>query len=453
MIETIHIYHTNDLHSHLENWPKISRFLKAKKREHELAGEEVVLLDLGDFVDKWHPLTEGSKGKENISLLNEVGYNAVTIGNNEGITFSYEDLSTLYSKAKFDVLVANLYEKNGERPAWAKPNIIVESKQGFKLGIAGISAYYEHFYDLLGWRMTPPLDELEKEIYDLKEVDGFLLMSHLGLGDDEWIAREHPMVDVILGGHTHHLLEEGKMVNQTLLAAAGKYGYYIGHIELKIDSVKKAILRKTAQVYKTEELPAEQQDDYQIDEWVERGKQLLQQEVVTIERDFTTDWFNPSSLPMLLCEAVHEWTKADCTLINSGLVLGDLKKGSVSEYDLHALLPHPINPCAITLSGAELKEVIKQSFNKDWPTLELKGLGFRGKVMGNFVFKGLTINENLNEMSVNGKKIQLHEEYRLGTTDMFTFGHFFPELKRAKKQYYMPEFLRDVLAWKLKKQH
>ncbi|EUJ35391.1 hypothetical protein BCAMP_11945 [Brochothrix campestris FSL F6-1037] len=26
------LYHTNDIHSHLENWPKIHRFLTAKKK-------------------------------------------------------------------------------------------------------------------------------------------------------------------------------------------------------------------------------------------------------------------------------------------------------------------------------------------------------------------------------------------------------------------------------------
>lgn len=29
------ILHTNDLHSHLENWPRIRRFLDQRKRENE----------------------------------------------------------------------------------------------------------------------------------------------------------------------------------------------------------------------------------------------------------------------------------------------------------------------------------------------------------------------------------------------------------------------------------
>lgn len=34
-MEKIVLLHTNDLHSHLENWPKIRRFIEQKKRENE----------------------------------------------------------------------------------------------------------------------------------------------------------------------------------------------------------------------------------------------------------------------------------------------------------------------------------------------------------------------------------------------------------------------------------
>ena len=116
MKEVIHIYHTNDLHSHFENWPTISTFIKERKAIHEAEEEEVFIFDIGDFVDRWHPYTESTVGKGNVELLNEVGYTAVTIGNNEGITLSHHDLDKLYSKANFDVIVANLYYPGRKRP-------------------------------------------------------------------------------------------------------------------------------------------------------------------------------------------------------------------------------------------------------------------------------------------------------------------------------------------------
>ena len=54
-MENIVLLHTNDLHSHLENWPKIRRFIDQKKRENEKKGITTITVDLGDFTDRWHP--------------------------------------------------------------------------------------------------------------------------------------------------------------------------------------------------------------------------------------------------------------------------------------------------------------------------------------------------------------------------------------------------------------
>ena len=101
------------------------------------------------------------------------------------------------------------------------------------------------------------------------------------------------------------------------------------------------------------------------------------------------------------------------------------------------------------LSGAELKELIKMTFNEEWPHLQLKGLGFRGTIMGEFVYSGIEFEEEKQKIYINGSEILPKETYKLAIPDMFTFGHFFPDLARLDKKYFMPEFLRDVLAWKL----
>jgi hypothetical protein len=40
--------------------------------------------------------------------------------------------------------------------------------------------------------------------------------------------------------------------------------------------------------------------------------------------------------------------------------------------------------------------------------------------------------------------------YRVGSIDMFTFGHIYPAFREAKRvEFFLPEFLRDVLAAEL----
>ena len=44
---------------------------------------------------------------------------------------------------------------------------------------------------------------------------------------DEKLCQEIPEIDVIFGSHTHHHFEHGEINNGVLMAAAGKYGYYL----------------------------------------------------------------------------------------------------------------------------------------------------------------------------------------------------------------------------------
>jgi len=447
MQKTIHIYHTNDLHSHLENWPRIHQFLKERRAWHEGEGEDVFIFDLGDHVDRSHSYTEGTMGRGNVKLLNEAGYDAATIGNNEGITLPKEELDGLYAESEFDVIVANLFYLDGTRPEWAQKSKVYQTADGLAIGVTAATAYYSQAYRQLGWNLSSPVEELKAQAEQLsKKSDILIILSHLGIHDDEKLAEELPAIDIVIGAHTHHLLHEGKEVNGALLAAAGKFGYYIGHIELTVDLETRQIVKKKARVYETNRELDEVKDEGSIIQLFEQeGKAALKKPVVKLQHEMTTDWFEPSELPQLLCEALTEWCEADCSFLNAGVV---------TKYDLHRILPHPINPCAIELSGTELKEVIKQTFDEKWPHLALKGLGFRGKVLGSFVYDRIEADFKEYEFKVNGQLIEEEKIYRLATLDMFTYGHFFTGLFRAThKQYYMPEFLRDIMEWKLQNLH
>lgn len=455
MMETIHIYHTNDIHSHFEQWPRISAFLKRQKAYHTLKDEEVFLFDCGDFTDRYHPFTEGSMGKGNTELLNQAGYTAVTIGNNEGITLPYEGLNTLYESAKFDVIVANLYQRNGERPTWAKPYQLYKTKSGLTIGVTAVTTFYEHLYSLLGWKVTDPFMELALQLENLKqEADFIIVLSHLGIHDDEKVANMFPEIDLLLGAHTHHYFPCGELVNNTMIAATGKYGMYVGHVEIHIDINHPRKFHIEPKLYDSELLPPVKNEKSIVQKYWEIGKQQLNIPITFIDKDLSFSWKKPSFLAKLLCEAIHEWCKGDCTLIPSGLILRNLKRGTVTKYDVHQMLPHPINPCTVELEGEVLKEILLMSLDEGWANVEVKGLGFRGVVMGIFVYEGIIFDYERGEIFINGNPLEEENMYTLATVDMFTFGRFFPQIQEALKiTYFMPELLRDIMEWKLKKEY
>lgn len=451
MGETLHFYHINDLHSYFDHWPRIEKFIGERKAIHKEVGEESIIFDLGDHADRFHPYTEGTLGQGNIKLLNELGCQYATIGNNEGITFPYEVLNHFYDKADFEVIITNLYDRNGNRPSWTKPYKIHTTQKGTSIAIIGATAYFRLFYESLGWRITEPIEEIKKAVLEVKEQsDIIVLLSHLGIDYDERIAEEIPDIHLILGAHTHHILHEGKQVNNTLLCGAGKAGRYVGHVELSTDDNNKlqSIVARVNDMNKED--PSDNEQDFKENLYAE-GEELLAETVCEITESYPVEWFKESKLTQLLCDELREHCSADCAFLNAGLLLDGLNVGIVKKYDLHRICPHPINPCVVELTGQELKEIIVQSMEQEWPHMQVKGFGFRGHVLGVMVYSNITIKSPY-EMYVGDEKLNLKKIYRLAIPDMFTFGYFFPEIKRSeKKKYYLPEFMRDLLETRLSK--
>lgn len=454
-MEVLHIYHTNDLHSHFEHWPRIHKLVTDRRKWHEQEGDEFYLFDIGDHMDRWHPLSDGTRGKGNCELLNEAGYDAVTIGNNEGITLSYEELDSLYESRQFKVLVANLYREDGSRPEWAQPYETYITKSGTRIGVIGLTINYVHFYDLLGWHAADPFEELKACLKSLKgQTDVIILLSHLGINEDERIAESFPEIDLILGGHTHHILHEGKIVDSSLLGAAGKHGLYTGHAILEVDPSTKQVVAKKAFLYDMNEWEPVHKETEQINKLYQSGEKLLQQPVAYLNEPLEAKHFEESPLVRLLCRTLMEWTKADCAFLNAGLLLDGLGKGEVTEFDLLSICPHPINPCTVELTGAELKEVLLQTMDEKWPHMQIKGLGFRGTVMGKFLYEGMNISAQNpgQEIYIRNEPLDPKRIYKLGIPDMYTFGRFFPAIFRSEsKTFFVPEFLRDLLKHKLQK--
>ncbi|MCA1031610.1 bifunctional metallophosphatase/5'-nucleotidase [Bacillus timonensis] len=458
MKRTLHIYHTNDLHSHFENWPKVVQYLKVQQRLHKDCGEEVLLFDIGDHLDRSNPVTEASAGKANSYLLSQLDYANITIGNNEGITLSHEDLDALYQDSNLQVVLANLHMKDNQPPAWLKPYDIHQLKDGTYIGVIGLTAPYTKLYELLGWNVLDPFERLSELLKEVKSQVSFLIvLSHLGINEDERLAREFPEIDLILGGHTHHILSEGLMIGKTLLCGAGKFGQYVGHVEIEIDSLSGNI-NKSASVHSVLEMEDDKETQLVLKSLESESNEKLKEAVTYLSEDLLTEWFKKSSFPNLLATALKEWCNSELSMVNSGVLLDSLYKGEVTKGDLHRICPHPINPCKVLLKGDVLKEIILQASTPKMEKLEIVGLGFRGKVMGKMVYDGVTLDKHvlsdgqkhIRNIWINGEIIKPDRIYEVATLDMFTFGHIFPEIAHAnEKHYFMPELLRDLLAWKL----
>ena len=432
------IYHTNDIHSHLNEYARIQSYMASHRPQLQ---HPSLYLDIGDHVDLSAPVTEATIGKKNIELLNKAHCDIATIGNNEGMTISHEALQNLYTEANFKVICANVFDEKGQLPNHITSSYIKEIEESRILFVAA-TAPFTPFYRALDWVVTDPLAAIKDEIEAHEgQFDVLIVMSHVGVFFDEKLCQEIPEIDVIFGSHTHHYFENGELNNGVLMAAAGKYGHFLGEVNLTIEHGR--VTDKKAKLHPLDALP---QVETHFDE---EGKALLSEPVIDhhVKLQKKTDVITETSY--LLAESVYEFTHADCALVNAGLIVNSIEADEVTEYDIHRMLPHPINLVRVRLTGEELIRVIKKSQEQEYMHEHAQGLGFRGDIFGGYILYNLGFIESENRYFINGEEIQTDRQYTLGTVDMYTFGRYFPILKGLPTDYIMPEFLRDIFKEKL----
>ncbi|MBC8779472.1 MULTISPECIES: bifunctional metallophosphatase/5'-nucleotidase [Staphylococcus] len=432
------IYHTNDIHSHLNEYARIQSYMASHRPQLQ---HPSLYLDIGDHVDLSAPVTEATIGKKNIELLNQAHCDIATIGNNEGMTISHEALQNLYTDANFKVICANVFDEKGYLPNHITSSYIKEI-EGSRILFMAATAPFTPFYRALDWVVTDPLAAIKDEIEAHKgQFDILIVMSHVGVFFDEKLCQEIPEIDVIFGSHTHHYFENGEFNNGVLMAAAGKYGHFLGEVNLTIEHGK--VSDKKAKLHPLDALP-------QVEtHFEEEGKALLSEPVIDhhVKLLKKTDVITETSY--LLAESVYEFTHADCALVNAGLIVNSIEADKVTEYDIHRMLPHPINLVRVRLTGDELIKVIQKSQKQEYMHEHAQGLGFRGDIFGGYILYNLGFIESENRYFINGEEIQTDHQYTLGTVDMYTFGRYFPILKGLPTDYIMPEFLRDIFKEKL----
>ena len=253
------ILHTNDTHStimplnvNLSDTTLAGRggFLRRANmvKEQRKLYPNLLLLDSGDF-------SQGSgyytlfKGEVEIGLMNQMGYDAATIGNHE-FDFGLDNMAKLFREAQFPIVCAN-YDCTGTvLQDLVKPYVVIK-RQGLKIGIFGLAPKLKGLVsdaNCTGLTFLDPAETAQKCIDILRneeKCDLVICLSHLGweVSDypDEKFIRLTEGCDLVLGGHTHTYMptveyapdKTGKLIPDD---QNGKHGVFIGKLVLTMES-------------------------------------------------------------------------------------------------------------------------------------------------------------------------------------------------------------------------
>lgn len=395
--------------------------------------------DIGDNVDKSHPLTDVSAGRVNVDLMNDLGIDFATIGNNEGIGLAKAEINQLYHKADFQVILGNLRDKKG-RPTWAQPYVIYETKAGTKLALLAYTFPYYWTYVPNGWQVLDAISSLKKDLEnpEVAAADFRILLSHLGIRLDEKIARQVPEIDLIIGAHTHHVFEEGEVVNGTYLAAAGRYGDHVGQIDLDFED--HSLTNIAIEAVPTSDLDSEKEDAAFVAHLFEEGEKLLAENLICkLSRQ-------PSlkECADLVMEAMKKSAAADLAIINTGLVVEPFSQ-NLTKADLHKSLPHQMRLVKFQVTQTELLEICHDIFSQAdlLANQQIRGMGFRGKQFGKVVTSGFTYKNG--KIVYNNKAIGRKDKMSLVLVDQYYFAPYFNSLTSRKGQLLFPDLLRQTV--------
>lgn len=205
--QSLYIISTNDMHASIEAMPRLATLIK----EYEALGE-VVVVDSGDrvtgnaYVDDDH-----RPGVPMIELMNEIGYDVVTLGNHE-FDKGRDVLNQMVEASDFRWVCANMCDKKGESKI--KPYTTLDVA-GIRLGIVGVvdtdfggrpmggdSSYTDFSFS----------DDRTTAYEVCREVapnhDYTILLSHMGYEGDKRLAEMEPAYNWIAGGHSHDVVGE-----------------------------------------------------------------------------------------------------------------------------------------------------------------------------------------------------------------------------------------------------
>ncbi len=236
------IMHTNDTHSQIDPYSykkdvDVGGFLRREAAIREIREQNPnnLLFDAGDF-SQGTPYFNVFKGYVEIKLMNDMHYDAATLGNHEFDNGSLE-LAKRLKKAKFPVVCANYRFSEPKLAEVVKPYVVFE-RDSLKIGVFGLCVDLNSYVaPQIAAEVTylDPVECAKKAVAELQELncDLIICLSHLGVNvnvkdNDYEIARQVPEIDVIIGGHSHEEMPQPKIVGKTRICQMTNRGKCFG---------------------------------------------------------------------------------------------------------------------------------------------------------------------------------------------------------------------------------
>lgn len=244
----LQIIHTNDLHSHFENYAALKATIDKIKYDAAEKGIDTLIVDAGDFSEGTQYFL-AQKGELSWQSMNELGYDAVVLGNHDYLTgpIGLERIIT-NSKPEFSLLAANFHSEKKYKNTFAavQPRVRL-AKAGSWVTVMGVTTDEYMYTWRAGKGVIKPPKTAAAPVPSYRKDSAFVIaVTHLGVEADLKFVRETWGIDLIIGGHSHDEIRTPKFEKaldgrKVPIVQAGEHGKFVG--DLLVDLVPGRPLR------------------------------------------------------------------------------------------------------------------------------------------------------------------------------------------------------------------
>lgn len=446
------ILHTNDTHSAVE--PAADGTGGALQRKAIIdsvrnAERDVITVDAGDMV-------QGSlffkyfRGDVEYPLMNMTGYDIRVLGNHE-FDNGMKDLAEQYRKVKGCPLSANYDFSGTELEGIFKPYVI-KKVGGKKIGFFGlnvdpVSLISSKNIDVRFKDIIPVANETAAFLKKRKKCDLVVAVTHIGYTasngktTDVDLARASRDIDIIIGGHSHTLVDpahpekypslipnaDGRPVR---VVQTGKYGRYVGKLTVDLDSLEGADGEDFAYelIPVTDRFPEDKLDRAMID-FLRPYKEVVDSVDSRVigrslydmskgkghwgQANLTADfglWYGNHKADSIRA-AGNNMPRVDLAIMNVGGIRQDMHEGDITEGQILSTYPFSNHFVIMELKGSDLAEAMKVAARRG------------GEAVSHNVRVLTDAEGNYLKMIIDGKEIDPDHTYCVATIDYLAEGN------------------------------
>ena len=402
--------HYNDLHGHYHPKNYNGRYLSPLSLirgyfdEVKAENPNSIFCNAGDDMEKGSVVEFLSKGESTIDIYKHLGLDLRALGNHD-FAYGLESVKKFVNEPGDVVLCSN---QLGLGKSFHQFEI-----DGIRVGVFAMvcrpwderDQQYDGPY-FKGVECGYDFSNLARKMIrkHRKDVDLLFMLSHLGLGDDEQVARESQGLDFIIGGHSHSVLPEPRYSpSGTVIVQAGSYGEYVGRLDIMLDPSSRR-MAGFRYALKTVD-PATMAPNLALESKI---REVFQRHAPDVDAPITNlpARLDRLNVAKLACDAAIAVFGVDAAIIDGSTVWGELSAGPIVRQDLLDAFTVEIQPPGTHGFNSMMTGTLD---HRDWEILN------RGTAGGQF---SVSIRGELN--SNQPVRVAMQRRTALGAKDYFS---------------------------------